>query len=58
MCFVSESIDQLDDLSCLVVGAQPVDSENVPMEGNVETSHLLEQVCASFEAILFFLTFN
>ena len=41
-------MEQFDDLWCLAVGAQPVDSENVPMEGNMETSHLLEQVCAYF----------
>jgi hypothetical protein len=28
----------------LVIGAQPVEAENMPIEGSLETSHLLEQV--------------
>jgi vacuolar-type H+-ATPase subunit E/Vma4 len=49
MFYVSGSIEQSDDSSCSAAGVQPVDSENVPMEGNVETSHLLEQVCTCFK---------
>ncbi|KAG1848525.1 dynein associated protein-domain-containing protein [Suillus subalutaceus] len=39
-------------------GAQPVDSENVPMEGNVETSHLLEQIEALRGTVRFLRTEN
>lgn len=47
--FVLGSIARSDNLPCPAAGTQPVDSENVPMEGNVETSHLLEQVRAGLE---------
>jgi len=49
------SIEHFDDLSCSAAGTQPVDSENVPMEGNMETSHLLEQVRAGPIAVLLLL---
>ncbi|KAG1742767.1 dynein associated protein-domain-containing protein [Suillus paluster] len=39
-------------------GAQLVDSENVPMEGNVETSHLLEQIEALRGTVRFLRTEN
>ncbi|OAX37534.1 hypothetical protein K503DRAFT_850414 [Rhizopogon vinicolor AM-OR11-026] len=39
-------------------GTQPVDSENVPMEGNVETSHLLEQIEALRGTVRFLRTEN
>ncbi|KAG2122581.1 dynein associated protein-domain-containing protein [Suillus clintonianus] len=39
-------------------GAQPVDSENIPMEGNVETSHLLEQIEALRGTVRFLRTEN
>jgi hypothetical protein len=37
-------------LPYVAAGTQPVDSENVPVEGSVETPHLLdsEQVCECF----------
>ena len=31
-------------MESLVIGAQPVEAENMPFEGSLETSHLLEQV--------------
>ncbi|KAG2738513.1 hypothetical protein P692DRAFT_20758471, partial [Suillus brevipes Sb2] len=37
---------------------QPVDSENVPVEGNMETSHLLEQIEALHGTVRFLRTEN
>ena len=31
-------------IESLVIGAQPVEPDNMPIEGSLETSHLLEQV--------------
>ena len=31
-------------IELLAIGAQPVEPDNMPIEGNLETSHLLEQV--------------
>ncbi|KAG1901649.1 uncharacterized protein F5891DRAFT_1277635 [Suillus fuscotomentosus] len=52
-------------LKALVAGSerqaastQPVDSENVPMEGNVETPHLLEQIKALRGTVRFLRTEN
>ncbi|KAG2744177.1 hypothetical protein P692DRAFT_20745270, partial [Suillus brevipes Sb2] len=42
----------------LPAGTQPVDSENVPVEGNVETSHLLEQIEALRSTVRFLRTEN
>ncbi|KAG1758451.1 dynein associated protein-domain-containing protein [Suillus occidentalis] len=39
-------------------GTQPIDSENVPVEGNVETSHLLEQIEALRGTVRFLRTEN
>ena len=31
-------------IDLLAIGAQPVEPDNMPIEGSLETSHLLEQV--------------
>jgi hypothetical protein len=54
VCSVSGLIGRSDDFPFPAAGTQPVDSENVPVEGNVETSHLLEQVRAGPELLCYF----
>jgi len=38
------SVPWLGSLTVAVSGAQPVETENIPFEGSLETSHLLDQV--------------
>ena len=39
------------------IGTQPVETENVPIEGSLETSYLLDQVTTSFRYFLISLMF-
>jgi hypothetical protein len=52
--FVSRLIEQSNYFPFPAAGTQPVDSENVSVEGNVETSYLLEQVRAGPELLYYF----
>ena len=43
--FLSLNIHFQTLIESLAIGAQPVEPDNMPIEGSLETSYLLEQVC-------------